>query len=218
MRRRFEFDNNSIKIPSKNGVYYFLRNGQSVGGGSNSVSPQELVRNGEGVLCVFNKRHVLILPSSEHPSANWGRSGEIAQGVTNFQDIPNIYDTEEAFQGENDSINFLNKYGDVDEYGFYKASLITSPSGTREGRIPSLGEFMVMINASENNIQIINDHLSNFPVYTPIMYNTSYNSYLTSSQNGENYYWGCNFHDLSLTGDYHKAMAQGFVIPVASIA
>lgn len=34
MRRRFEFDNNSIKIPSKNGVYYFLRDGQSVGGGS----------------------------------------------------------------------------------------------------------------------------------------------------------------------------------------
>lgn len=27
MRRRFEFDNNSIKIPSKNGVYYFLRDG-----------------------------------------------------------------------------------------------------------------------------------------------------------------------------------------------
>jgi hypothetical protein len=50
MRRRFEFDNNSIKIPSKNGVYYFLRDGQSVGGGANSVSPQELVRNGEGVL------------------------------------------------------------------------------------------------------------------------------------------------------------------------
>lgn len=49
------------------------------------------------------------------------------------------------------------------------------------------------------------------------MYNTSYNSYLSSSQNGENYYWGCNFHDLSLTGDYHKAMAQGFVIPVASV-
>lgn len=175
MRRRFEFNNNSIKIPSKNGVYYFLRDGQSVGGGANSVSPQELVRNGEGVLCVFNKRHVLILPSSEHPPANWGRSGEIAQGVTNFQNIPNIYDTEEAFQGENDSINFLNKYGDVDEYGFYKASLITSPSGT------------------------------------------IYNSYLTSSQNGENYYWGCNFHDLSLTGDFHKAMAQGFVIPVASV-
>lgn len=84
MRRRFEFDNNSIKIPSKNGVYYFLRDGQSVGGGANSVSPQELVRNGEGVLCVFNKRHVLILPSSSHPSANWGRSGEIAQGVTDF--------------------------------------------------------------------------------------------------------------------------------------
>lgn len=218
MRRRFEFDNNSIKIPSKNGVYYFLRNGQSVGGGANSVSPLELVHNGEGVLCVFNKRHVLILPSSEHPSANWGRSGEIAQGVTNFQNIPNIYDTEEAFQGENDSINFLNKYGDVAEYGFYKASLITSPSMTREGRLPSLGEFMVMINASENNIQVIDDHLSNFSVYTPIMYNTSYNIYLSSSQNGENYYWGCNFHDLSLTGDFHKAMAQGFVIPVASIA
>ena len=91
MRRRFEFNNNSIKIPSKNGVYYFLRDGQSVGGGANSVSPRELVRNGEGVLCVFNKRHVLILPSSEHPSANWGRSGEIVQGVTNFQNIPNIY-------------------------------------------------------------------------------------------------------------------------------
>lgn len=72
MRRRFEFNNNSIKIPSKNRVYYFLRDGQSVGGGTNSVSQQELVRNGEGVLCVFNKRHVLILPSSEHPSANWG--------------------------------------------------------------------------------------------------------------------------------------------------
>lgn len=37
---------------------------------------------------MFNKRHVLILPSSEHPSANWGRSGEIVQGVTNFQNIP----------------------------------------------------------------------------------------------------------------------------------
>lgn len=218
MRRRFEFNNNSIKIPSKNGVYYFLRNGQSVGGGTNSVSQLELLRNGEGVLCVFNKRHVLILPSSSHPSANWGRSGEIAQGVTNFQNIPNIYDTEEAFQGESDSINFLNKYGDVDEYGFYKASLIISPSRTREGRIPSLGEFMVMINASENNIPVINDHLQNFPVYTPIMYKTLHNIYLTSSQNGENYYWGCNFHDLSLTGDFHKATAQGFVIPVASIA
>ena len=105
----------------------------------------------------------------------------------------------------------------MDEYGFYKASLITSPSRTINGRIPSIGEFMVMINASENNISVIDDHLSNFPVYTPIMYNTSYNSYLTSSQNGENYYWGCSFHDLSLTGDFHKAMAQGFVIPVASV-
>lgn len=168
-------------------------------------------------MCVFNKRHVLILPSSSHPSANWGRSGEIAQGVTDFQSMPNVYYTEEAFQGENDSINFLNKYGDVDEYGLYKASLIKSPSGAINGRIPSIGEFMVMINASENNISVINDHLSNFPVYTPIMYNTSYNSYLSFSQNGENYYWGCNFHDLSLTGDYHKAMAQGFVIPVASV-
>lgn len=90
-----------------------------------------------------------------HLPTGGGRSGEIVQGVTNFQNIPNIYDTEEAFQGENDSINFLNKYGDVDEYGFYKASLITSPSGTINGRIPSIGEFMVMINASENNISVI---------------------------------------------------------------
>lgn len=216
MRRRFEFNNNSIKIPSKNGVYYFLRNGQSVGG-ANSVSSQELAQNGEGVLCVYQKRHVLILPSSSHPSANWGRSGEIAEGVTDFQSMPNVYYTEEAFQGENDSINFLKKYGNVAEYGFYKASLITSPSGARKGRIPSIGEFMVMINASGNNISVINDHLSNFPVYTPIIYNTSYDSYLASSQNGENYYWGCNFRDLSLAGNLHKSMAQGLVIPVASV-
>lgn len=84
-----------------------------------------------------------------------GRSGEIAQGVTDFQSMPNVYYTEEAFQGENDSINFLNKYGDVDEYGFYKASLIKSPPGAINGRIPSIGEFMVMINASENNISVI---------------------------------------------------------------
>lgn len=217
MRRRFQFNNDLIKIPSKNGVYYFLRNGQSVGGGANSVSPEELAQNGEGVLCVYKERHVLILPSSEHPSANWGRAGEIAEGVTDFKNTPNVYYEEEAFQGERDSINFLNKYGDVAEYGFYKASLITSPSGTRRGRIPSLGEFYVMMDAAGNDISVINNHLSNFPTHTKILYNLPDIIYLASSQNGENYYWGFCFYDLFFRGEMHKAMAQGLVIPVASV-
>lgn len=121
MRRRFEVNTNTIKIPSKNGIYYFLKDGKSVDG-VDSLSPQELAKNGEGVLCVYKEKHVLILPTQDHPSANWGRSGDLTEGVTTFKSIPNIYYSKEAFYGEQDNVNFLNKYGGVADYGFYKAS------------------------------------------------------------------------------------------------
>lgn len=169
------------------------------------------------MLCVYNKRHVLILPSSEHPMANWGRSGDLTEGVTSLDSIPDIYRSEDCFKGKQDNENFLKKYGNVADYGFYKASKIISPSGTRIGRIPSIGELQVMFDSVDSYISVINDHLSRFPVYTEITTGPYGGDILLSSaQYTSDYYWGRSLTETKFRS-LHKAMSQGIVIPVADV-